>query len=137
MLGNARSDLDRARIYSLHMKVCLVGGGYDESLVLALEALQLFGVTFPEADDEIEAAADAEFRAVSVNLGERRIADLLDAPAADAPEVRAIIDLLVDAVPSAYNGRPKLFPLMAMKAVNFSLRYGHTTSPATPTRCMP
>ena len=126
MLGNARSDLDRARIYSLRMKVYQVGSSYDESLVLALEALQLFGVTFPESDDEIQATADAEFRAVSVNLGERRIGDLLDAPAADAPEVRAIIDLLVDAVPSAYNGRPKLFPLVVMKAVNFSLRYGNT-----------
>ena len=126
MLGNARTDLDRARIYSLHMKVCQVGSGYDESLVLALEALQLFGVTFPESDDEIQAAADAEYRAVSVNLGERRIGDLLDAPAADVPVVRAIIDLLVDAVPSAYNGRPKLFPLMVMRAVNFSLRYGNT-----------
>jgi PAS domain S-box-containing protein len=126
MLGNARSDLDRARIYSLHMKVCQVGSGYDKSLILALEALQLFGVTFPESDDEIQAAADEEFRTVSVNLGERRIGDLLDAPTADAPEVRAIIDLLVDAVPSAYNGRPKLFPLMVMKAVNFSLRYGNT-----------
>jgi PAS domain S-box-containing protein len=126
MLGNARSDLDRARIYSLHMKVCQVGSGYDESLVIALEALQLFGVTFPESNDEIQAAADAEYRAVSVNLGERRIDDLLDAPAAVAPEVRAIIDLLVDASPSAYNGRPKLFPLVVMKAVNFSLRYGNT-----------
>jgi predicted ATPase len=126
MLGNARSDLDRARIYSLHMKVCQVGSGYDKSLVLALEALQLFGVTFPESDDEIQAAADEEFRTVSVNLGERRIGDLLDAPTAGAPEVRAIIDLLVDAAPSAYNGRPKLFPLVVMKAVNFSLRYGNT-----------
>ncbi|MGH8139279.1 MAG: trifunctional serine/threonine-protein kinase/ATP-binding protein/sensor histidine kinase [Steroidobacteraceae bacterium] len=126
MLGNARSDLDRARIYSLHMKVCQVGSGYCESLALALEALQLFGVTFPETDDEIQATADAEFRAVSINLGERRIGDLLDAPATDAPEVRAIIDLLVEAAPSAYNGRPKLFPLVVMKAVNFSLRYGNT-----------
>jgi PAS domain S-box-containing protein len=126
MLGHAHSNLDRARIHSLHMKVCLVGGGYDESLILALEALRLFGVTFPESDEGIQAAADAEFQAISVNLGERRIGDLLDAPPVDAPEIRAIIDLLVDAVPSAYNGRPKLFPLMAMKAVNFSLRYGNT-----------
>jgi PAS domain S-box-containing protein len=126
MLGNAHSDPDRARIYSLRMKVCEVGGGYDESLILALKALKLFGVTFPESEDEIQTAADAEFRAVSVNLLGRRIGDLIDAPAADAPEVRAIIDLLVDAVPSAYNGRPKLFPLMAMKAVNFSLLYGNT-----------
>ena len=126
MLGNARSDLDRARIYSLRIKVYQAGSRYDESVVLALEALQLFGVTFPESDDEIQATADAEFRAVSVNLGGRRIGDLLDAPAADAPEVRAIIDLLVDAAPGAYNGRPKLFPLVTMKAVNFSLRYGNT-----------
>lgn len=126
MLGHARSDLDRARIYSLHMKVCQVGGGYDDSLLLALEALSLFGVTFPESDAEILATAEAEFLAVSVNLGERRIGDLLDAPTADAPEVRAIIDLLVDAAPSAYNGRPELFPLVAMRAVNFSLRYGNT-----------
>ena len=126
MLGNARSDLDRARIYSLRIKVYQAGSRYDESVVLALEALQLFGVTFPESDDEIQAAAEAEFRAVTANLGGRRIGDLLDAPAADAPEVRAIIDLLVDAAPGAYNGRPKLFPLVTMKAVNFSLRYGHT-----------
>ena len=65
-----------------------------------LEALQLFGITFPESDDEIQAATEAEFGAIAANLGGRRIADLLDAPAADAPEVRAIIDLLVDAAPS-------------------------------------
>jgi predicted ATPase/transcriptional regulator with GAF, ATPase, and Fis domain len=126
MLANALSDLDRARIYSLRIKVYQASSRYEESVVLALEALRLFGVTFPESDDEIQATADAEFRAVSVNLGERRISDLLEAPAADAPEVRAIIDLLVDAAPGAYNGRPKLFPLVTMKAVNFSLRYGNT-----------
>jgi PAS domain S-box-containing protein len=126
MLDNAHSDLDRARIFSLHMKVCQVGGGYDESLVLALEALQLFGVTFPESDEKLRAAADIEFRAITANLGKRSISDLLDAPTADAPEVHAIIDLLVDAAPSAYNGRPSLFPLMVMKAVNLSLRCGNT-----------
>ena len=73
MLGNARSDLDRARIYSLRIKVYQAGSRYDESVVLALEALQLFGVTFPESDDEIQAATDAEFRAVTANLGGRRI----------------------------------------------------------------
>ena len=126
MLGRARSDLDRARIYSLRIKVYQASSRYDESVVLVLEALQLFGVTFPESDDEIQAAAEAEFQAITTNLRGRRIGDLLDAPPADVPEVRAIIGLLVDAAPAAYNGRPKLFPLVTMKAVNFSLRYGHT-----------
>ena len=126
MLGRARSDLDRARIYSLRIKVYQASSRYDDSVVLVLEALRLFGVTFPESDDEIQTAAETEFHAVTANLGGRRIADLLDAPAAEAPEVRAIIDLLVDAAPGAYNGKPELFPLVTMKAVNFSLRYGHT-----------
>src|SRR3954466_614326 len=126
MLSRVRSDLDRARIYSLRIKVYQASSRYDESVVLVLEALRLFGVTFPESDDEIRAAAETEYRAVTANLGGRRIADLLDAPAAEAAEVRAIIDLLVDAAPAAYNGRPELFPLVTMKAVNFSLRYGHT-----------
>jgi PAS domain S-box-containing protein len=126
MLGNARSDLDRARIYSLRIKVYQASSRYDESVVLALEALRLFGVAFPGSDDEIAATTAAEFHAISVNLGGRRISDLLDAPTADDAEVRAVIALLVEAAPGAYNGRPKLFPLVTMKAVNFALRYGHT-----------
>jgi PAS domain S-box-containing protein len=126
MLSRARSDLDRAKIYSLRIKVYQASSRYEESVVLALEALQLFGVVFPGSDDEIAAATAAEFRAVSVNLGGRRISDLLDAPVADEAEVRAIIALLVEAAPGAYNGRPKLFPLVTMKAVNFALRYGNT-----------
>ena len=73
MLGRARSDLDRARIYSLRIKVYQASSRYDESVVLVLEALQLFGVTFPESDDEIQAAAEAEFQAITTNLGGRRI----------------------------------------------------------------
>lgn len=126
MLGNARSDLDRATIYSLRIKVYQASSRYDESVVVALEALQLFGVVFPGSDEEIAATTAAEFRAVSVNLGGRRISDLLDAPVADDAEVRAIIALLVEAAPGAYNGRPQLFPLVTMKAVNFALRYGNT-----------
>ncbi|NML60992.1 AAA family ATPase [Massilia sp. RP-1-19] len=126
MLDNACSDLDRARIYSLRMKVYQVGNSYNQSFEFALEALRLFGVGFPESDEAIQTAADAEFRAVRENLRGRQIGELLDAPTADSPEVRAIIDLLVDAVPSAYNGRPKLFPLVVMRAVNYSLQFGHT-----------
>jgi PAS domain S-box-containing protein len=126
MLGNARSDLDRARIYSLRIKVYQASSRYDESVVLALEALQLFGVVFPDSDDEIAATTAMEFRAISVNLRGRRVSDLLDAPVADDPKARAVISLLVEAAPGAYNGRPELFPLVAMKAVNFALRYGNT-----------
>jgi PAS domain S-box-containing protein len=126
ILANARSHVDRAKVYGLRMKLYQVAGKYDDGVAVALEALRLFGVTFPDADVEIQAAAEAEYRDVPLHLRGRRIADVLDAPRAADPAMQAVIDLLVEAVPCAYIGRPKLFPLITLKAVNSSLQYGHT-----------
>jgi two-component sensor histidine kinase len=126
MLERAQSDFDRVKVYGLRMRLYQVSSKYDEAVSVALEALQLFGVTFPESDDELWAAGEAELREIPVNLGGRRIADLIDAPEATDRAVRAIIELLCEATPAAYIGRPQLFPLMHMKAVNFSLRHGNT-----------
>ncbi len=126
ILGNARSDVDRATVCGLRMKLYQVAGKYDDGVAVALDALRLFGVTFPESDEEIQASAEAEYRDVPLHLGGRRIAEVLDAPRAADPAMQAVINLLVEAVPCAYIGRPKLFPLITLKAVNFSLRYGHT-----------
>ncbi len=126
ILGKSRSDLDRAKVYGLRMKLYQVAGKYDDGVAVALDALRLFGVTFPESDAEIQAAAEGEYRDVPLHLGGRRIADVVDAPKAADPAMQAVINLLVEAAPCAYIGRPTLFPLITLKAVNFSLRYGHT-----------
>ena len=126
ILGKACSDLDRAKVYGLRMKLYQVAGKYDHGVAVALDALRLFNVTFPDSDAEIQAVTEAEYRDVPLHLSGRRIADVLHAPSADDPAMQAVINLLVEAVPCAYIGRPKLFPLLTLKAVNFSLRYGHT-----------
>jgi PAS domain S-box-containing protein len=126
ILSRALSNLDRAKVYGLRMKLYQVAGKYDDGVTVALEALRLVGVTFPESDEEIQAVAAAELTAVPINLRGRFICELVDSPLAVDPTVQAIINLLVEAIPCAYIGRPKLFPLITPKAVNFSLRYGHT-----------
>jgi len=126
ILSRAVSNLDCAKVYGLRMKLYQVAGKYDDGVTVALEALRLFGVTFPESDEEIQVAAAAELADVSINLRGRPISELVESPLADDPTVQAIITLLVEAMPCAYIGRPKLFPLITSKAVNFSLRYGHT-----------
>jgi PAS domain S-box-containing protein len=126
ILTRAFSNLDRAKVYGLRMKLYQVAGKYDDGVTVALEALRLVGVTFPESDEEIQTAAAAELAEVPINLRGRPISELVDSPLAADPTVQAIINLLVEAVPCAYIGRPKLFPLITPKAVNFSLRYGHT-----------
>ncbi len=42
------------------------------------------------------------------------------------PATRAIIDLLVEAMPCAFIARPAFYPLITLKAVNLSLLYGNT-----------
>jgi PAS domain S-box-containing protein len=126
ILRQSASDLDRARVFSLRMRLYQVAGKYDDGVAVALDALRLFGVTFPQTDQDLQAAVATEFQDITVNLAGRAIGDLLDAPAATNPEVRAIINLLVEAAPCSYIGRPKLFPLITLKAVNSSLRSGNT-----------
>jgi PAS domain S-box-containing protein len=126
ILDRALSNLDCAKVYGLRMKLYQVAGKYDDGVMVALEALRLVGITFPESDEEIQTAAAAELADIPLNLRGRPIGGLVDSPLASDPTVQAVINLLVEAMPCAYIARPKLFPLITSKAVNFSLRYGHT-----------
>jgi PAS domain S-box-containing protein len=126
ILEIARSNIDRAKVYSLRIKLYQVASKYDAGAAVALDALRHFGVTFPESDEEIRQAVDVEFRNMWTHLGQRKIRDLVDAPVVVDPATRAIIDLLVDAVPCAYIARPMIFPLVTLRAVNLSMQHGNT-----------
>jgi predicted ATPase len=101
-----------------------VAGRYDDALAAALDALARFAVECPQGDAEIAAAFAIEQQQIEVNLSGRRIADLVDAPPMTDARVRAVLGLLVDALPATYIARPALFPLLVMKALNLSLRHG-------------
>jgi predicted ATPase/signal transduction histidine kinase len=127
LFARTRTDFDKATVYELRLKLCHVAGKYDEAVTMARKALHLFGVDIPENDDALREAIRAETDAVKVNLGDRRIADLADAPEATDPRVRAVIGLLSNVTGAAYIGsRPQVFPLVILKLVNHSLRFGNT-----------
>jgi len=126
ILDKARSNLDRAKVHSLQMKLYQVAGKYADGCAVAVEALQHFGITLPQSPADIEAAVFAESQEVPKNLCGRAIGDLVDAPAAADPAIRAVIDLLGEAMVCFYIGQPELYPLLTLKAVNVSLSHGHT-----------
>jgi PAS domain S-box-containing protein len=124
-LEKARTTLDLAGVHRLRMRLDQISGHYTQAVAVALEALGLFGVTFPEANDDSRTATEAEHRLVSENLRGRRVADLCDIPLADDAETRALIGLLADTVPLIYLARPDIFSLFMAKAVNICLQRGH------------
>jgi PAS domain S-box-containing protein len=125
-LEKSRSDLDRAKVYSLRIKLYQVAGKYGDGFTAAVLGLRNFGVVFPDADQDVPAAFEAEMREIPGNLGGRDPEELLNAPLAMDPAMSAIIDLLVELMPCAYIAQPLFWPLITVKAANLSMRFGHT-----------
>jgi predicted ATPase/signal transduction histidine kinase len=126
LMERANCKLDRAKVYSLRIKLYQVASKYADGFAVALGALRDFGLTLPESEEDIQIAIEAELRAVPVNLAGRSIIQLVDAPLATDPTMQAIINLLVDAVPCAYIVRARFYSLITLKAVNLSMQYGNT-----------
>jgi PAS domain S-box-containing protein len=127
LLVHATSDLDQAAVYELRLKMYQIASKYDDALSMAVRALQLFGLEIPSEDETLRNETQEEAAAVKVNLGGRDIADLANAQEATDPRIKAMIALLANAIPVAYLGNtPQYFPLITLKLVNCSLKFGHT-----------
>ena len=126
LLEHARSHPDRARVYRLRVRLYQVAGRYSMAVDVALEGLRLFEVKFPEMEEEIQKELAAAHQDIPLQLRGRDIAELADEPLATDPDVQAIIGLLADATPCAFIARPRLYPLLVLKALNLSLSHGNT-----------
>ena len=59
----------------------------------------------------------------------RTVAGLLEEPASTDPEIGIAAELLAEMGSSVFSARPSLYPLLAVKSLNFTLRFGR--SPAS------
>jgi PAS domain S-box-containing protein len=126
LLLKTESHVDKSNIYMLQIRLYQVAGRYEEALTLGLEALKLFGVTFPDTNEEVQAAIAIEKNQVLTNLDNREVSDLINAPIIEDPNIKTVISLLTTLGPPTYLGKPHLFPLVVLKAVNYSLKFGNT-----------
>ncbi len=129
LLARAKSDLDKAKIYALKLEVYQVAGKYDAAVDMGIEALRLFGVEIPEDGEALGRAIQAEAAAATANLQGRNTEELASAPEATDPQAVAIIGLISNMAAAAYIGsRPQLYPLVILKSVNYTLKYGPTAA---------
>jgi PAS domain S-box-containing protein len=126
-LKKARTTLDQTAIHRLRLRLYQISGRYPEAMEIAFQALRLFGVTFPQAAEDVQAATESEHRLVSDNLRGRRIIDLRDTPLSSNPETLALIGLIADTMPLMFPVRPDLWGVFTAKAVNICLQRGHGT----------
>ncbi|MBO9649384.1 MAG: AAA family ATPase [Variovorax sp.] len=129
MLDHARSNLEKAELLSMRTRQYATIGKMTESIRAATTGLALLGMRI--TDDPDRAAIGREIAAVRRNLGGRRIADLIDAPAMSDPVQQIAIRLLMEIFPAAFlSGSGNLFPFLVLRAVNISLRHGNSPESA-------
>ncbi|BAZ15772.1 ATP-binding region ATPase domain protein [Calothrix sp. NIES-4071] len=125
VLQQAKSQLDKMKVYELQIKSCGVQRKLLEAVKLGLEVLEILGVKLTQSptDDDIQKAIEE----TTANLAEKGIENLINLPSmTDAPKLAAF-RLIVSLVPAAYQSAPALFILMACQQVNLSIQYGITS----------
>ncbi len=131
LLERAATSLDRAKVYRLRGLQYENMSRYADALASALDGLALFGVSFPDAAVEREAALEREMAAVQSLLGGRTIASLVDLPPMTDPGIRMVMNLLTDIWASAYIlGHPVLARLISATMVRLSLVHGNAEESA-------
>ncbi|WP_437313870.1 AAA family ATPase [Sorangium sp. So ce385] len=126
LLPRARSNVERAQIYSLRVLLYATLGRFADAVRLGREGLGLLGFALPSTEAELQACFQAELAEVDANLAGRRMEDLIDAPMMDDPEQKALLQLLCDMVVPVFCATPEMYPLFVLKQVSLSLRYGNS-----------
>jgi PAS domain S-box-containing protein len=129
-LARARSPLDAARADRLRVRLYQLAGRQPDAVAVMLAALARLGLSFPETDAAIAAAVAAELEAITVALRGRGADDLVDAPEAQDPAVRAAMGILEEGLAAIYVARPAMWPLLALRTARLSLEHGHTDESA-------
>ena len=129
LIANARSKLDKARVYRTKVLLDTSEARYEQALKVGIEALKLFGLSYPRKPSKLHLLA--QLMLVRLQMRGRKPHDLLQAKVLNDPEKLAVLRLLVALIPTALVLSRDLFVLTGVKIVNYSLRHGIAPASAT------
>lgn len=125
LLTHAHSKVEKADVYSERVQIYTSLGRYKDGLAVGLEGLQMFGIIFPEQEEQQQQMVAELIESIQRTLAERSIESLLDAPTMSDPDKQAILKLLAPLPPLAFNVRPSLYLPIFLEPINISLQYGN------------
>ncbi|WP_250123665.1 hybrid sensor histidine kinase/response regulator [Chroococcidiopsis sp. CCMEE 29] len=124
VLQQAKTQLDKVKVYELRIKTCEVQRKLLEAVKLGLQALEILGVKLTESPTSLDIQQAIE--ETTANLAGKQIEDLISLPAMTDPNKLAALRLIASLVPATYQSTPALFILMACQQVNLSIHHGNT-----------
>ncbi|SEM06883.1 Predicted ATPase [Stigmatella aurantiaca] len=122
--AQANTPAQRAMVLGLRAQLAALNNQYAEALELSLEGLRMLGVECPASLDM--AQLSAQRREVSGLLKGREVAELLQLPRLNDPQVALIHGLLAAAVIPTYFVAQHALMWLALQLVKLSLEHGNS-----------
>ncbi|WP_254563714.1 AAA family ATPase [Oscillatoria sp. HE19RPO] len=124
LLASAQSLIDRVAVYQLKIRARMAQSQLLEAIDIALEALKLLGITFP--DQPSQEALFNGFQETKAALEGGEIEDLIDLPDMTDPIHLAVLQLMLAVSIPCFIARVDLLTMMMFKIVCLSVEYGNT-----------
>ena len=123
VIKQAESLLDRVDVYRIKIQAKVSQNQLNQSIAIAQEILQQFGVIFPKqpTQNDVQQATDE----ISRLIGDREVEDLVNLPIMTDPETIAIVQIANTIIGSTFNIGSLLFPLVVCLIVKLSIEYGN------------
>jgi len=124
VLGEAKTSLDKVKVYDTKIVVSDLKGNLIESMNLGLEALNLLGINLHKSPTPSE--VEQELKKQKACLLASNIGEFINLPIMIDPEKLAAISIISRIVPTSYVVDRPLFLLLACQGFEISLKYGNT-----------
>ncbi len=119
----AKHLLEKVKVHELKVIFYFNQDQAQDSIDIALEALNLLGIHIPKLPKKINILI--ELLLTKLALRNKQIEDLLELPPMTDPNKIAAIRILTNMSPAAFVVAPNMFPLIIFKMVILSLKYGN------------
>ncbi|HEY9601428.1 MAG TPA: AAA family ATPase [Allocoleopsis sp.] len=126
VLQQATSLLDKVKVYEAKIQSYTTQNKPQEAISTALSVLKLLGIHFPNKPTKLNILL--ELARTKLSLVGKRIEDLIDLPVMTDPYKLAAMRILAGVVSAAHFATPELLPLLVLKQVNLSIKYGNTAA---------
>jgi predicted ATPase/signal transduction histidine kinase/tRNA A-37 threonylcarbamoyl transferase component Bud32 len=128
VLKEAKTILEKVKIYEVKIQAYIAQNRLKESIDTALEVLEFLGVNFPIQPDFLD--IQNAIAATTSNLKNQSLDELLALPEMVDSQHLAAMRILGNVSSAFYIGKPELYPLVVLKQVDLSVKYGNAANSA-------
>ena len=121
----AKSLLDCLKLYEAKIQSAIAQNQHHRAIKTTLQLCESLGVKVSEKSNNFKIFSGL-IKTKFALLG-KRPQDLLDLPTMEDPYKLAVMRLLAGVVSAAYHSAPELLPLIVLKKIELSLKYGNTS----------